>query len=72
MVDRAHLIQKIDTIPPAYYGEVADFIGYIKERQERKPLSLEQAAQMAFEDYCNDSELTAFTELDGEDFYEAR
>jgi len=51
---------------------VADFIVYIKERQERKPLSLEQAAQMALEDYCSDSELTVFTELDGEDFYETR
>ena len=71
VVDRAYLIQELDSISPSYYDEVADFIGYLKERKPGQPLSLEDAAQLAIEDYRTDSELTAFTALDGEDFYEA-
>ena len=33
MVERSVLIQEIDTLPPRYYGEVIDFVGYIKESQ---------------------------------------
>jgi len=42
------------------------------EKKVGKVLSLEQAAEMAIEDYRNDKELTAFTALDGEGFYETR
>ena len=69
MVDRAYLIHEIDTLPPRYYGEVVDFIGYIREKKAKKAISLEQAVEMAIEDYRNDKDLTAFTALDGEDFY---
>ena len=72
MVDRADLIQEIDALPPRYYGEVIDFIGYIREKKVKKTISLEQAAEMAADEYRNDKELTVFTELDGEDFYETR
>jgi len=66
------LIQEIDALPPRYYGEVIDFIGYIREKKVKKTISLEQAAEMAADEYRNDKELTVFTELDGEDFYETR
>jgi len=72
MVEKSVLIQEINSLPPRYYGEVIDFIGYIKEKKVNKTLSLEKAADMAVEDYYNDKELTAFTALDGEDFYETR
>jgi len=72
MLDRANLIQEIDTLPPRYYREVIDFIGYIKAKKANDTLSLEKAAEMAADEYRNDKELTAFTALDGEDFYEAR
>ena len=36
----------------------------------RKSLSLEEAAKMAYKEYRNNKELTAFHTLDGEDFYE--
>jgi hypothetical protein len=42
-----------------------------EEKKVNKTLSLEKAAEMAAEDYYNDKELTVFTALDGEDFYEA-
>jgi len=31
--------------------------------------ALERAAQLLFDDYLNNQELTSFTSLDGEDFY---
>jgi siroheme synthase (precorrin-2 oxidase/ferrochelatase) len=67
MTNRAVLQQEIDSLPPRYYGEVADFVAYIKEKM-KKTLSLERAAEMAADDYRNDRELTAFSALDGEDF----
>jgi len=72
MLDRVNLIQEIDTLPPHYYREVIDFIGYIKAKKVKDTLSLEKAAEMAADEYRNDKELTAFTALDGEAFYEAR
>jgi hypothetical protein len=32
MVERSALLKEIDTLPPRYYGEVFDFVGYIKEK----------------------------------------
>jgi len=34
--------------------------------------TLETAAELLYNDYKNDKELTIFTRLDGEDFYEPR
>jgi hypothetical protein len=72
VVERAILIREIDSLPPQYYGEVIDFVSYIKEKKVKKTLSWEKAAEMAAEEYRNDKELTAFHVLDGEDFYEPR
>ena len=72
MVERTILIQEIDSLPPCYYSEVIDFIGYIKGKKAKKISSLEKAADMAVKDYSSDKELTAFCALDGEDFYETR
>jgi hypothetical protein len=33
---------------------------------------LEEAAEFLYEDYKSDKNLTEFTQLDGEDFYEAK
>jgi len=68
MVERNVLQKEIDTLPPRYYGEVIDFVGYIKEKKIKENFSLEKAADMAAEEYRNNRELTAFTALDGEDF----
>jgi hypothetical protein len=68
MTNRAVLQQEIDSLPPRYYGEVVDFVAYIKEKKMKKTLSLERAAEMAADEYRNDKELTAFSALDGEDF----
>ena len=72
MVARAVLLKEIDSLPPRYYGEVADFVGYIREKKKKEPYSLEKAAEMAADEYRNNKELTAFCVLDGEDFHETR
>ena len=72
MVERAALLKDIDSLPPRYYSEVVDFVAYIREKKLKKHYSLEKAAEMAYSEYCNNKELTAFSVLDGEDFYETR
>jgi hypothetical protein len=72
MVERSTLIKEIDSLPPRFYSEVIDFVGYIKEKKLKKYLSLEKAAEMAVEEYQNNKELTVFHALDGEDFHEAK
>jgi len=41
-------------------------------RYTEQDRTLETAAERLYEDYKNDKELTIFTCLDGEDFYEPR
>lgn len=43
----------------------------LTESGSGKKLSLETAAELLYEDYLNDKELTAFTALDAEEFLEA-
>ena len=41
-------------------------------RHTEQDKTLELAAERLLDDYKNDAELTVFTRLDGEDFYEPR
>jgi hypothetical protein len=66
------LIEEIQTLPSAYIGEVMDFVAYLKRKQLKDAVTLEKAAALAQEEYRNDKELTAFSILDGEIFYETR
>ena len=68
MIERAVLLKEIETLPPRYYGEVVDFVAYIKAKKVKETLDLEKAATMAAEEYRTNKELTAFCALDGEDF----
>ena len=72
MIAKAVLLKEIDSLPPRYYGEVVDFVGYIREKKVKEYNSLEKAAEMAAEEYRNNKELTVFSVLDGEDFYETK
>ena len=63
MVAKAALLKEIDTLPPRYYNEVIDFVAYIREKKIKESISLEKAAEMAFEEYNNNKELTAFSEF---------
>jgi hypothetical protein len=70
--ERAVLIEEINSLPLRYYNEIVDFVGYIKEKKLREYNTLEKAAEKAADEYRNDKELTAFSVLDCEDFYETR
>jgi len=72
MIERSVLLKEIDSLPPRYYSEVLDFVGYIKEKKIKENHSLEKAAEMAAKEYQTNKELTAFCVLDGEDFNETR
>ena len=72
MVEKSVLIQEIDSLSPRYYGEVINFIGFIKEKKIKESISLKEAAELAADEYRGNNELTSFCALDGEDFYEAR
>jgi len=72
MIERSVLLREIDSLPVCYYGEVLNFVSYIKEKKVKQSLSLEKAAEMAAKEYQNDKELTAFCAIDGSDFYETR
>jgi hypothetical protein len=40
--------------------------------QEKKKLEMKKAAKLLLDDYLNDSDLTAFSSLEYEDFYETK
>ena len=46
MIQQAELLRKIDKLPPQYFGEVFDFIGYLqhKARQKQTDENTETAA----------------------------
>ena len=72
MPERAALLEEIYSLPLRYYNEIVDFVGYIKEKKVKEYNKLEKAAEMAADEYRNDKELTSFSVLDCEDFYETR
>ena len=50
MVERAVLLKEIDSLPPHYYGEIIDFIGYIKSKEAKyTALSKDEALAMTSE-----------------------
>ena len=51
MVERAVLLEEINTLPPRYYKDILDFVGYLKKKETSKNISLEKAAKMSAEEY---------------------
>jgi hypothetical protein len=66
------LIEEIQTLPSAYIGEIMDFVAYLKRKQLKDTAAMEKAAALAQDEYRSNKELTAFSVLDGENFYETR
>lgn len=65
------IIQEIQRLPlDKKFYIVEELIKSIKKEEMRRKMEL--AVNELVYDYTNDKELTAFTELDFEDFYEAR
>lgn len=67
----SQLMQEIFKLPlDKKFFVVEQTLKSIKSEEGNKHLSV--AAEIMYEDYMNDKELTAFTVLDFENFYEAR
>jgi len=70
-METAVIINAIDNLPTYKRMFIVEHIirSIRRNNQER---SLETAAERLYDDYCCDRELTVFTQLDSEDFYEPR
>jgi len=67
----SELISEINKLPVGQRLTLIELMTKkIKEEEKKDQLSL--AAERLFGDYSTDAELTAFTILDHEDFYEAK
>lgn len=65
------IIREIDNLPAFKRMLIVEqIIRSIRLTNQEK--TLEMAADCLYADYNNDKELTAFTQLDCEDFYESR
>jgi hypothetical protein len=66
------IIQEINRLPLSEKFYIVEFVlKSIRQETEKTP-SLTEGAKALLKDYENDQELTAFTALDGENFYESR
>jgi hypothetical protein len=70
-VETAEIIKKIDPLPLAQKILIVEKIIHSIREEEQKTI-LRDAADVLYNDYKNDKELTGFTSLDYEEFYEAR
>ncbi|MET4082791.1 hypothetical protein ABIB40_002755 [Pedobacter sp. UYP30] len=70
-METGYLMQEIKRLPlPQRFYVVEETIKSIKEEEQRK--QMEVAADMLFNDYTNDEELTSFNSIDLDGFYEAK
>jgi len=42
MTQQAELLQKIETLPPEYFGEVIDFVGYLQQKARQKTVQIDK------------------------------
>ncbi|MDR1924454.1 MAG: hypothetical protein LBQ66_08765 [Planctomycetaceae bacterium] len=65
------ILETVNTLPFDQRMFIAERIIH-SVRNESQKISLRRAAELAVKDYQDDKELTEFTQLDGENFYETR
>jgi len=70
MIQTTDIIHDIIRLPVSQRMLIVEQVIRSIRHEEQQPL--EKAAESLYEDYCNDKELTVFTQLDCEDFYETR
>ena len=70
-METATIIQEIDNLPAYKRMLIVEQIIRSIRLNNQKGI-LEMAADRLYDDYKNDKELTVFTQLDCEDFYEPR
>jgi len=70
-METLEIVRNVNRLPLSQQMFVVERIVHSMRQKELQP-SMEQAAERLYADYSADSELTAFTQLDGENFYETR
>jgi len=70
MMQTTDIMHDISCLPKSQRMLLVEYI--IRSIRHEEQPSLEKAAECLCEDYLNDKELTVFTQLDCEDFYETR
>jgi hypothetical protein len=56
MVERAVLIKEIDRLPPKYFGEVYDFVGYLRHKAQQAEAAVPKTAQLTEEQRLRERE----------------
>jgi len=69
-METLEIIRTVNRLPMSQQMLVAERI--IHSIRKREQPSMEMAAERLYADYMTDGNLTVFTQLDCEDFYEAR
>jgi len=65
------ILFEIDKLPRQTKMFVVEKVLHSIRQQEQKE-TMKKAAEILYEDYLSDKDLTAFTNLDGESFYESK
>ena len=66
----ADIMHDINRLPKSQRMLLVEYIIRSIRHEDQPPLK--KAAECLYQDYLNDKELTIFTQLDCEDFYETR
>jgi len=45
MTQQAELLRKIDALPPEYFGEVIDFVGYLEQKTQQGKLMRQKTSK---------------------------
>ena len=69
-METLEIIHNVNRLPQSQQMLIAE--GIIHSIRKSEGRSLETAAERLYADYMTDDNLTAFTQLDCEDFYETR
>ena len=70
MIQATDIMHNISQLPVPQQMMIAEYVIHSIRREEQQPL--EKAAEYLYADYLHDKELTMFTQLDCENFYETR
>ena len=70
-MNTTQILHEIEMLPRQTKMFVVEKVLHSIRQQEQKE-EMKRAAEMLYDDYLTDKELTAFTSLDGESFYESK
>ena len=69
-METMNIMRNIGRLPVSQRMLIAEHIIHSIRREEQSPMK--KAVERLYEDYLTDNDLTVFTQLDCEDFYETR